>query len=120
MIGVVVFPALLLLAAVLFQLAAGGVIGKNRVVGIRIGSTLSSPEAWVAGHRAAAPWAWAGFAVGAVAGVGSSMSTGTTAAAWAAIVVAAFVATIVATLITASRAARAQGRAAQGQSPTGT
>ncbi|WP_378147677.1 SdpI family protein [Cnuibacter sp. UC19_7] len=110
MTGVVLFPLLLLLVAVLTQLAAAGVLGKNRVVGIRIGSTLRSPAAWTAGHRAAAPWTWAGFALGAVAALGALLSTGSTAAVLAAIVVAMFVATIVMSLVSASRGARAASR----------
>lgn len=108
MIGVILFPALLLLVAVLTQLAAAGVLGKNRVVGIRIGSTLRSPAAWVAGHRAAAPWAWAGFAVSAAVGIGALMTTGATAAVLGAVVVGVFGATIVLTIISASRGARAE------------
>jgi hypothetical protein len=113
MIGVVVFPALLLLVAVLTQLAAGGLLGKNRVIGIRIGSTLRSSATWVAGHRAAAPWAWAGFVVSAAAGAGSLLTSGATAGVLGGVVVAAFGATIVLTIISASRGARAEMRAAR-------
>lgn len=116
MVAVVVLPALLLLTAVLTELAARGILRENRLVGIRIGSTLRSPEAWVAGHRAAAPWTWAGVAVSAVASVGALLSSGGAGVAFRAIVVAAFVATIVMALATASRAARAEPASGTGAS----
>lgn len=107
MAGVVVFPILLLLAAVLTQLAASGVMPKNRIAGIRIRSTVRSPSAWIAGHKAAAPWVWAGFMVSAVAVVAALPLSGVIAGLLAAIVILVFVATITASLIQAGRAARA-------------
>ncbi len=38
---------------------------------IRIRSTLRSPAAWVAGHRADTLWTWAGFAVSTTASIGA-------------------------------------------------
>lgn len=110
MVGVVVFPALLLLVAALTQLASSGVLRMNRIAGIRLRSTLTSRDAWVAGHQAAAPWAWAGFAGSAVASVGVLLYTGVPAAVLSVVVVVIFVATIVVTMAMASRAAQAHRR----------
>lgn len=107
MTGVIVFPALLLVSAVLTQLAASGVLGKNRLAGIRIRSTLRSPAAWTAAHRAAAQWAWAGFAASAAASAGALLLSGVAAVVFAVIVVVVFIATIVVSLAAAIRAARA-------------
>ncbi len=104
---VVVFPLLLLLLAVLTQLAASGVLRKNWIAGIRIRSTLRSSSAWVAGHKAAAPWVWTGLAVAAVAAAAALLLNGTIAATFAAIVVIVFAATVVVSLALAGRAARA-------------
>lgn len=107
MTGVIVFPALLLLSAVLTQLAAARVVGKNRIAGIRTRSTLRSPAAWTAGHRAAARWAWIGFGASAAASIGALLLDGVAAAVLAALVVVVFAVTIVVSLIAANRAARA-------------
>ncbi|MDQ1128239.1 SdpI family protein [Microbacterium sp. SORGH_AS_0888] len=107
---VVVVPALLLLTAVLTQLAASGVLGKNPIAGIRVRSTLRSPGAWVAGHRAAAPWTWIGFALSAVACVAALLLTGLAAAIAGIAVVVVFALTIVVSLVTASRSAGAENR----------
>ncbi len=106
MVAVVVFPALLLLAAVLTQLAAGGVLRKNRIAGIRTRSTLRSPDAWLAGHRAAARWTWIGFAASAAAGVGALLFNDAAAVVLAVVVVLVFAATIVISLVASGRAAR--------------
>lgn len=37
--------------------AADGKLDSNPVAGIRTAATMTSPEAWTAGHRAALPWA---------------------------------------------------------------
>lgn len=51
------------------RMAADGEMGANPVAGIRTAATTASPEAWVAGHRAALPWArWLGV-LGLVGGV---------------------------------------------------
>ncbi len=106
----VVFPVLLLLAAVLTQLAGNGVLPRNRVAGIRVRSTLRSDSGWVAGHKAAASWGWAGFAVSAAAGVAVLLLDGTIAVVLAVVVVVvALVATVAVSLYLASRAARAAG-----------
>ncbi|MBX3095118.1 MAG: SdpI family protein [Cryobacterium sp.] len=102
----VVFPVLLLLTAVLTQLAGNGVLRRNRVAGIRVRSTLRSDSGWVAGHRAAAPWVWAGFVVSAAAGVSALLLDGAIALVFAVIVVAALGATVAVSLYVASRAAR--------------
>lgn len=107
MTGVIVFPALLLVSAVLTQLAASGVLGKNSLAGIRTRSTLRSPAAWTAGHRAAARWAWAGLAASGAASAGALLLSGVTAVVFAVIVVVVFIATIVVSLTAATRAARA-------------
>lgn len=46
-------PVVLLLCFVLAQLAGGGAIQRNGAIGIRTRATLSSDEAWKAGHLAA-------------------------------------------------------------------
>jgi hypothetical protein len=107
MTGVIVFPLLLLISAVLTQLAASRVLGSNRVAGIRTRSTLRSRDAWVAGHRAAAWWAWGGFAASAAASAGALLLGGVGAVILAVVVVVVFVATIVISLAAANRAARA-------------
>jgi hypothetical protein len=48
--------------------AAAGRLVRNRTLGIRTRRTLASDEGWVAGHRAALPWALAGrYAAGVIA-----------------------------------------------------
>ncbi len=107
MTGVIVFPTLLLVSAALTQLAASGVLGKNCLLGIRTRSTLRSPAAWTAAHRAAARWVWAGFAASAAATAGALLLSGVTAVVFAVTVVVLFIATIVVSLTAAIRAARA-------------
>lgn len=103
----VVFPVLLLIAAVLIQLAGSGVLRRNRIAGIRVRSTLGSDTGWVAGHKAAAPWVWGGFAVSATAGIAALLMEDTVAIVLAVVVVAALIGTIAVSLYLASRAARA-------------
>ena len=69
----VVLPLALLLAAVLSQLGANGRLMRNGMVGLRIPSTMSSDEAWRAGHHAAAAPAWIGFIVISVVAIASML-----------------------------------------------
>jgi uncharacterized membrane protein len=55
-----------LLVAVLSQRLASGSIVRNRLVGLRLPSTMSSDAAWDAGQRAFAPY-------GVAAGVGCAL-----------------------------------------------
>ena len=82
-------------------------VAKNSLAGIRTRSTLRSPAAWTAAHRAAARWAWAGFAASGAASAGALLLSGVTAIVFAVIVVVVFIATIVVSLTAAIRAARA-------------
>lgn len=58
------------LAHRLTGLAASGRLRRNLWAGLRTSRTLTSDEAWVAGHRSALPWtrrtAWASVALGLV------------------------------------------------------
>lgn len=103
----VVFPFVLLLAAVLIQLAANGVLRRNRVAGIRIRSTRSTDVGWVAGHKAAAPTVWIGLAISVAAGLGVLLLEGWVATALTVVVVVAVMATVAISSYLASRAARA-------------
>lgn len=102
---IVVLPLALLLVAVITQLAVNGVIKRNGFAGIRIPSTLSGDEAWLAGHIAAVVPTWVGFAVAVVASTGEFLSGGSRHFLIATVV--AFVATVAFSLYAASRAARA-------------
>ena len=66
--GIVGGAGLVLGAALVWwvtAVAARGDLDKNVAVGIRTPSTMASPEAWVAGHRAALPVArWVGIVSG--------------------------------------------------------
>ena len=55
-----------LIVAVLSRRLAGGSIGRNRLVGLRLESTLRSDAAWVAGQRAFSPY-------GVAAGTGCAL-----------------------------------------------
>lgn len=55
-----------LLVAVLSRRLAGGSIGRNRLMGLRLPSTMRSDAAWEAGQRAFAPY-------GLAAGVGCAV-----------------------------------------------
>ncbi len=68
----VVLVAGAVLARQVTRAAARGSLRPNHVAGMRTSATMSSPEAWQAGHRAALPWtdtAAAGCLVLAVAAV---------------------------------------------------
>lgn len=64
----IIFPIALLLMAIVAEVAARGHLPRNGFVGIRIPSTLRTDEGWLAGHRAAAPVSWIGFAISMVLG----------------------------------------------------
>lgn len=102
----VVFPVLLLLAAVLIQLAANGVLHRNRMAGIRVRATLSTDAAWVAGHKAAAAAVWLGFAVSAAAGLCAVLLDGWLANVFGGVVIVVLIATIAISTVQASRGAR--------------
>jgi uncharacterized membrane protein len=55
LLGPIVLDAATLLVVVLTWLAARGTLPLNPVAGIRMASTMRSPEAWRTGHRAALP-----------------------------------------------------------------
>ena len=58
--------AITVVAAVLVPMARDGKLARNAAIGIKTRHTLASDEAWLAGHRRAAPLvaaaAWAGWA----------------------------------------------------------
>ncbi len=51
-----IFVAAALLVRHLSRAAARGTLGPNHVAGMRTTATMSSPEAWRAGHAAAVVW----------------------------------------------------------------
>jgi uncharacterized membrane protein len=55
LVGPIVLDAAAVLVLVLTWLAARGSLPLNPVAGLRLPSTMRSPEAWQAGHRAALP-----------------------------------------------------------------
>ncbi|PFG32419.1 SdpI family protein [Sanguibacter antarcticus] len=71
-VGISLSLGLFLLSAMMVYIAQSGEhLGVNGAIGIRTGATKASPEAWVAGHRAAAAWLKAG---GWVAGSGAVLT----------------------------------------------
>ncbi|MFD6699353.1 MULTISPECIES: SdpI family protein [unclassified Microbacterium] len=101
----VVFPVLLLAAAIVIDLAGRGRIRRNPITGIRTPATMTSDEAWVAGDHAATGVAWIGFLVSAVAGAEAFLTSGTPSSTGVVIVIIVFVATVVIALVRAMRAA---------------
>lgn len=49
-----------LIALASVQLPAAGFVRPNRLFGIRVRTSLASPEAWRRVHRRALPYSWAG------------------------------------------------------------
>ncbi|MDA3146722.1 SdpI family protein [Leucobacter sp. UCMA 4100] len=56
----IVTIVLSLIALASVQLPAAGLVGPNRLLGIRVSRSLASPEAWRRVHRRALPFSWAG------------------------------------------------------------
>lgn len=104
----IVLPLAVLLAAVVSQLGGNGRLQRNGFIGLRIPSTMSSDEAWRAGHHAAAVPAWIGFVVITVAAILSMFLFGSTGTAVVGVIVvgAIFVVTFLWLIFAASRAAR--------------
>lgn len=96
------FTALLLLLAIVSSLAARGTVRRNFFLGIRMPQLQRSDEAWRAGHAAAAPPAWVGFALAALCAV---VGVGLPPVHWG--VVVSFVVTVVWAFVVAMRAAQA-------------
>ena len=103
----VVFPLLLLLAAVLAELASSGKLKRNWIAGIRTSQTRESDAAWVAGHRAARKALWIGFAASAVAGMLALVTQDAVSITFTVVVVVALVATVATSLVQANRASTA-------------
>lgn len=55
-VGAVVLLGAALAVRYVCRAAAGGTLRPNHIAGMRTTATLSSPEAWQAGHRAALGW----------------------------------------------------------------
>lgn len=103
----VIFPALLLLTAVLTELASRGRLRRNRIAGIRTNATMRSDASWSASHRAAAKTVWIGFVASTVAAVVALVTEGTASLVAAVVVAAIFLATSVVSLVQANRAGAA-------------
>lgn len=103
-----VLPLAVLLAAVISQLGGNGRLPRNGFIGLRMPSTMSSDEAWRAGHHAAAVPTWIGFVVITVVAILSMFLSGSTGTAVLGTIVvgAIFVVTFVWLTVAASRAAR--------------
>jgi protein-S-isoprenylcysteine O-methyltransferase Ste14 len=61
--GSIVIALVAIAAPLTIHTCAAGRIPINQLVGIRIGSVMSSPEAWRAGHRTSLPSIWIGALV---------------------------------------------------------
>jgi hypothetical protein len=61
--GSIVVALVAIAAPLTIHACAAGRIPVNHLVGIRIASVMSSPEAWRAGHKAAIPATWVGAVV---------------------------------------------------------
>jgi uncharacterized membrane protein len=102
----VIFPALLLLTAVLTELASRGRLRRNRIAGIRTHATMRTDAAWAASHRAAAKTVWIGFVASAVAALIALVAEGTVSLVAVVAVAAIFLATSVVSILQANEAAR--------------
>lgn len=102
-----IFSALLLLTAVLTELASRGRLRRNRLAGIRTNATMRSDASWAASHRAAAKTVWIGFVVSIAAALISLFTEGTVSLVAGVVVAAIFVATSVVALMQANRAGAA-------------
>lgn len=103
----VVFPLLLLFAAVLVELAARGRLRRNWIAGIRTRATMRSDATWVAGHQAAARTVWIGFVLSSAAGVVALVTSGSLSVVFAVIVVIVLAATVTVALVQSGRASAA-------------
>lgn len=105
----IVLPLATLLVAITSQIGGNGRLSRNGFIGLRIPSTMSSDQAWRAGHRAAARPAWIGFVVIAVAAIASMLLSGASAATLTGTIIvgAVFLVTLVWSVVAANRAARA-------------
>lgn len=102
-----VFSALLLLTAVLTELASRGRMRRNRLAGIRTNATMRSDAAWAASHRAAAKTVWIGFVASLGAALIALVTEGTVSLVAGVVAAAIFVATSVVALLQANRAGAA-------------
>jgi len=102
-----VVPLLLLVTAVLAELAGRGRLRRNRLAGIRTRATLKSDAAWTAAHRASSKTVWVGFAVSTAAGIVTLLGDGTVSVVFSIVVVVAFFATTITALVQAGRAGTA-------------
>ncbi|MGS0562688.1 SdpI family protein [Microbacterium aurugineum] len=105
-----VFPGLLLLTGAVVEIAARGLLRRNRLAGIRTVATMQSDAAWTAAHRSASLTIWVGFAASVVAAIVSFAADGIVSTVGAIAVAAIFVLTSVITLVVANRAGRADRR----------
>ncbi|MBT2486180.1 MULTISPECIES: SdpI family protein [unclassified Microbacterium] len=102
-----VFPALLLVIAVTVQLAAQGLLHRNRVAGIRTIATMKSDAAWVAAHRSASLTVWLGFVASVVTAIVTFAAEGLNSIIGGVAVAVVFFATSVGALVVANRAGAA-------------
>lgn len=98
--GSLVIAVVAIAAPLTIHACAAGRIPINQLVGIRIGSVMSSPATWRAGHRASLPSIWIGAIVTAVLAA-VSFSPALPESTQSALIVAAAIA-LVAALVVAS------------------
>lgn len=105
----IILPLGILLVAIVSQLGSTGRLGRNSLLGIRSPSTMTSDEAWRAGHRAATIPAWSGFtAMGIIALISWVLVDSPAATGICTMIIGAlFIVTGTWSIIAASRAARA-------------